>query len=291
MKFLNADGAVATFKNRQDSQVTDSQDKTPPLVKQAQTLESILNPRVQVTAQTPATKITGGGTPVVGPPKSTAKFDLVGVSYLSSDPGNSFAYIRLPDNSYQWVRQGSDVGHLTIQQIKNDSIICSDGRELKVEPTVDTASILEVGAAVAQPAVGGLFQGVVQPAIRPGGRVPLSDRITGGSSPASAGLSKEDEAGLSELVHRLKELKGAKADQADANAASGEKAAEVGKLISEIKSSRVGAEEARNLDKLGEQLNGAKDDAAKGNPTKDSPTEEKRREPMRRMGQPRTSKP
>lgn len=272
-EFLAAPSAVTRFNTLKDSQVSDNQPTTPPLVQQAQTLESIINPRVPQTSQTPVTptNVRAPGTPPP-PPRSTAKFDLVGISYSQFNPESSFAYIRLPDNTYQWIQQGSEIGHLTVKQVKNDSIICSDGQrisEMKVEATIDTASILEVGAASAEPTASGLLQGsVAQPASPPGVRAPLSDRITAGTSPASARLSEEDEAGLNELVHRLKELKGTKPDQADSNTA-----AEVSKLISEIKSSRVSPEEAQKLEKLGEQLNGARDPSA----------EEKRRELMRRL--------
>jgi len=275
-EFLAAPSAVTRFNTLKDSQVSDNQPTTPPLVQQAQTLESIINPRVP-TAQTPVTptNVRAPGTPPP-PPRTTAKFDLVGISYSQSNPESSFAYIRLPDNTYQWIRQGSEIGHLTVKQVKNDSILCSDGQrisEMKVEPTIDTASILEVGAASAEPTASGLFRGTAVPPASPSGvRTPLSGRITAGTSPASAPLSEEDEAGLNELVHRLKELKGAKPDQADSNTA-----AEVSKLISEIKSSRVSAEEAQKLEKLGEQLNGARDPSA----------EEKRRELMRRLNQSR----
>ena len=236
-RFLNAEGAVARFNARKDSQVSDDQDKTPPLVKQAQTLESILNPRVPPPAAAAAASTRAPSTAVLRPP-SSAKFELIGISYLPPDPENSFAYIHLPDNTFQWVRQGSEVGHLTIKQVKQDSIICSDGQrlsEMKVGPVVDTASLLEGGG------------------------------ITAGSPPVSARLNAEDEAGLNELVHRLKqELGPSKGNQADSGTAS----AKIDKLISEAKSS-ISEEEAQKLEKLGEQLN--------------SSPEEKRREAMRRM--------
>jgi hypothetical protein len=279
-KFLNAEGAVTRFNTRKDSQVSDNQDKTPPLVRQAQTLESIINPRVSPTAPVTAANTRAPSTAVLRPP-SPAKFDLVGISYLQSNPENSFAYIRLPDNTFQWVRQGSEVGHLTIKQVKNDSIICSDGQrmsEMKVAPAVDTASMLEVGAVPSDPAAAGLFKGAAaQPVSQPGARASLSDRITAGSPAAFARLSAEEEASLRELANRVKELKAAKSNQVDSNATS----AEVDKLISEAKSSRISAEEAQKLEKLGEQL---------VNGTKDTSPEEKRRELPRRMSPPRPPK-
>ncbi|MBN1508699.1 MAG: hypothetical protein JW955_17760 [Sedimentisphaerales bacterium] len=263
--FLEGPRAVSRFNDLKDSQAEDNEgDKTPPLVREAQTLEGIINPRVSPpTEAAPAvaeTRITPTFVKPLTP--STAKFDLVGICYSPASPESSFAYIRLPDNSYQWIQLGSEVGHLTVKQIKNGSIICFDGQnlnEMSVEPAVDTASILEVGG------------------------VPVaSDQGAAGSPSASGRLTGQDESSLSELVHRLKQelQKESRSDQADADAAGGDKAAEVGKLISEYKSSRVSPEEAQKLENLGEQLNG----------NKSSPAEERRRELIRRMGQPRLPK-
>ncbi len=238
-KFLSAPGAVTRFNTGKDSQVSDDQDKTPPLVKQAQTLESIINPRVPPPTPVTTASARSPSTTVLRPP-STAKFDLIGISYLPSDPENSFAYIRLPDNTFQWVRQGSEVGHLTIKQVKHDSIICSDGQrlsEMKVEPVVDTASLLEGGT------------------------------ITAGSLPVSTRLNAEDEAGLDELVHRLKkELGTSKPNQADSGAAS----AKIDKLISEAKSA-ISEEEAQKLEKLGEQLSSSPEETRREVPRRMSP--------------------
>ncbi len=263
-EFLQRDSAVTRFNSRQDNtEASNSQDKTPPLVKQAQMLGEILNPRVPQAPPGPAASSTPRGPTTPVPPKPSAKFDLVGISYSPSDPGDSFAYIRLPDNTFQWIRPGSEIGHLVVKQIKGHSIICSDGQrmsEMTVEPAIDTASILETGA---NPAASG--------------------RITMGTPSVSGSrLTGQDEASLNELVHRLKQelQKENKSNQADSNTASTDKAAAAGKLITEYKSSLVGAEEAQNLEKLGEKLNGPKDNQA----------EEKRRELLRRMSQPRSPK-
>jgi hypothetical protein len=257
-EFLKSPGAVTRFNESKDGQASDNQQQDSPLVLQAKTLENILNPRIPSPGPAQVAPVNNRVTSTsVKPPVTIAKFDVVGISYLQSDPENSFAYIRLPDNTYQWIRQGSEVGHLTVKQVKNDSIICSDGQrtsEMKVEPTVNTASMLEGGGAVSVPTMSGLLNSV----------------------PASARLSAEEEANLQELALRLKEANAAKANRGDANGAS----AEMDKLISEAKSSRISAEEAQKLEKLGEQLNGAN-----GNPA-----EEKRREIIRRMGPPRSPK-
>ena len=50
------------------------------------------------------------------------------------------------DNTFQWVQCGSEVGHLTIKEVKEGSVICWDGNresEVPMEPVPDRVSLLE----------------------------------------------------------------------------------------------------------------------------------------------------
>jgi hypothetical protein len=291
------DNAIGDQSNgRQDNQVADSQDKTPPLIRQAAVLEGIIKPRVvSPVVRTDPSSNAGPQTTSRRPPEGTAKFGLVGVSYFPSDPKNSFAYVRMPDNSYLWVQQGSEVGHFVVKEVKSGSIVYSDGQrmsEMMVEATIDTASVLETGGGLPVPSASGLAGAAAMSAPgHPGIEAPVPNRAVAAVSSLSAvRLSAQDEEGLSELVRRLKpeltNAKNARSDQVDSNTAPGEPNAAVGRLISEIKSARVSAEEAEKLENLGEQLNGAKDDQKAGQGQMD----EKRRELMRRLSQPRSPK-
>ena len=100
---------VEQFTKNQGDRNQNRQDATSPLVKQAETLAGILNPSEPVASErkTP-TRTQGGRRPptVVKPVAASAKFTLVGTSYSASDPQSSFAFVRLADDSSQWVRTG-----------------------------------------------------------------------------------------------------------------------------------------------------------------------------------------
>jgi hypothetical protein len=278
--FLSAPSAVETFNKSRVAGASASGDKTSPLVKQALALEEVMRPRVEV-AQASSNR--GGPTPP-SPVKPVVKFNLIGISYSASDPHASFAFIRLPDNTYQWIQPGSVVGHQTVKEIKGGSIVCTDGQrdsEISVEATPNTASLLETGAATPVAAASGLPSPAVRPATFPGGRPPVPDPASAAAKPApvdSGRLSEQEKARVDELANRLKERlqKSPGSGQPDSNTAAQDQAA-VDKLISEFKSSRVSAGEAQKLDNLGEQLNGATEKRAA----------EKNRELLRRLNQKR----
>lgn len=277
-RFLDSPSAVERFRILQGDQAPDTQDTTPAVVREAEALADIINPRAVATPNPgPVTPKPTQGPVVSKPVPSTAKFGLIGVCHSPSDPQNSFAYIRLPDNTCQWVKQGSQVGHLTVQEIRDGSILCLDGQqmnEMPVESLVDTASLLETGKASSLPVVSTLGAGGTP---RPGLPTPSPDRTTVSvSSPASSRLTEQEQQGLSDLVQRLRqELQSGRAG--DSNATPGQRTAAIGKLISEYKSSRVSPEEAQKLESLGEQLNEGQID----------PAEARRQELLKRLGQSR----
>jgi hypothetical protein len=140
--------AVDRFKKDSAGKTTRSADEVPMLVKQAKAFKAIIEPERgpnQPRIQRPARTDSG---PVVPPPVTPA-FSLIGLSYSAASPDESFAYIRFVDNTVQWVRKGDVIGHLTVQEIKRSSIVCtSDGRENEITVTAppETAGVLETSA-------------------------------------------------------------------------------------------------------------------------------------------------
>jgi hypothetical protein len=65
---------------------------------------------------------------VPAPPVVAAKFDLIATSYYASHPEQSFVLIDEPGKGLHWVKQGSAVGHLTIETVKDGAIIVRDGQ-------------------------------------------------------------------------------------------------------------------------------------------------------------------
>jgi hypothetical protein len=86
--------------------------------------------------------------PSVSPPVFTAKFKLHGTSYCPARPEQSMALILDPSGDLRWVRQGEDLGHVVIQQVKNGSIVCRCGsqtQEMRVEADPVSASVAQEG--------------------------------------------------------------------------------------------------------------------------------------------------
>jgi hypothetical protein len=276
-KFLDGPSAVDRFKERHGDKAQDNQDTTPPLVKQAELFANIINPPASAPAQTRSTPAPAPRRPKVpGPPAPSAQFGLVGTSY-SPNADESFAYVRLADNTYQWVRPGDEIGHIVVKQIKNGAIVCWDGSrdaEMAVEPVPETASLLETGGAATTPVTSGFHPpAAVETRTHPMKVIPssASSRLPAAGAPRpSPYLTEEDHQALGDLVERLKKL--------DMDPAS--RAAAVNELISELKSSRVSPEEAEKLESLGQELN-ENDDKLR---------EERRRELLRRLSSPRPAR-
>lgn len=235
-----------------------AQDTTSALVREAEAFKNILDPPPPPAGSRTAAKRPLGRPdtrPVVKPISSTAQFALVGTT-VSTD--NSFAYIRLQDKTYRWVRQGDEIGHLTIREIRKGSIVCWNGQaevEMATESVPQTASLLEVGSPSVTPSE-----------LRPTSVSPRSGRITGQpvAQPWSRGLSatagggemnEQEREALGDLVGRLRDLQKDNAASPDANMTPEAREAAVKRLIAEYKSSHVSPEEAERVEDLGRELN------------------------------------
>ena len=259
-RILDAPGVVDRFRESQGSRSSNKQEAVPPLVRQAEIFAGILMPPEPVAPPKPIGRDRQPGRPVPKAVPSSAKFNLVGTAYTASDPDSSFAYIRLADDTLQWVRRGDEVGHLTVKEIKDRSIICWDGHsdvEMAVEAAPETASLLETPGAAAA-----LVEVEQEPDPTPVRR-PAGGRITGPPTPRpwspsrpparpDSGIDPREQERMEELVKRIRESKAAN------SAESPEERAELmKKLVSEYKSpsSRVSPEEAEDVEDLGRELN------------------------------------
>lgn len=249
-RILQAPSVVKLWQASQEGRNT-KRETIPPLVSQAEAFARIINPPKA------ATPPGGGQTRIPGKPRTakppvptSSKFTLVGTSFIASDPQSSFAYVRLPDETYQWVRRGDAIGHQTVKEIKHGSIIYSDGHgdvEMAVEAVPATASVLEGGAAAAAPAAAAVE---TVPARSAGGRItgrPVPRPWTRGDDPRLEAAKREK---LDELMERLKKDNGA-------GSTPEERAAEMDRVISEYKkreASRLSTEDAEKIEDLGREL-------------------------------------
>jgi len=258
-RILDAPSVKDRFIENQGN-LNQSREATPPLVKQAEIFAGIIDPPERGGAK-PKPPGQGGSTPgkrVTPPVPSSAKFNLVGTAYAASDPDGSFAYIRLADDTCQWVRRGEEVGHLVVKEIRDRSIIYSeDGHsdaEMSVESVPETSSLLETPGTAAVPT-----EADEVPA-QPG-----AGRITGPPTPRSprswkppsrstarpnANINPEERDKMEELVNRIRESKAA-----GSATSPEERAAMMKKLMSEFKSSRISDEEAEDVEDRGRELN------------------------------------
>lgn len=122
--FLKSPGIVEKAASAKGQCSSKKDAETSPLVKAAVDLTNIINP-----PPPPKTESSQPSAAQPAPPTPvTAKFDLIATSYLASHPERSFILIDEPGKGQHWVKQGSTIGHLTVETIKDGSIILRDGQ-------------------------------------------------------------------------------------------------------------------------------------------------------------------
>ncbi|MHC4722237.1 MAG: hypothetical protein ACYS6I_05955 [Planctomycetota bacterium] len=158
-EFLDAPGVIEKFRKLAKT-VDEDVDQVSPLIEQAKAFALRINP-----PPPPKPK-----RPKAAPKKRTAKkqaprpkapvkarFKLVATCRYEQQPERSLVLVDRPPQGLKWFRQGDNVGHLTIQQVKDGSIVCSDGQELFVPPSkVKTKTLLKselTDSAKPQPAI------------------------------------------------------------------------------------------------------------------------------------------
>ena len=260
-KFTAAKGQNPAQKNTESA-----------LVKEATVYSIIINP-----PPPPPPKVAPGAAPqgpaVPAPPVIAPKFDLIATSYYASHPEQSFVLIDEPGKGLHWVKQGSAVGHLTIETVKDGAIIVRDGQRtsemtvkvqepwrklLKNPPplTSPSTSSAEPAGPTAQVPTGRPGpKNPVQPspvtAAGPGAAPlparqspiqgatpPASEKITPAVQPAPAGMQPPQETPVPEDSPAIKE-----------------KNAEIDKLVSQMGTSEeITPEEQKKLDELLKQV-------------------------------------
>jgi hypothetical protein len=126
-EFIKLPGAVDKFTAAKGQNPAQKNAETSPLIKEAAGYSNIINP-----PPPPPPKVAPGAAPQAAappaPPVVAVKFDLVATSYYASHPEQSFVLINEPGKGLYWVKQGSAVGHLTIETVKDGAIIVRDGQ-------------------------------------------------------------------------------------------------------------------------------------------------------------------
>ncbi|HOK67491.1 MAG TPA: hypothetical protein PK054_05785 [Anaerohalosphaeraceae bacterium] len=89
-------------------------------------------------------------------PTLSAKFTLIATARYPEHPEKSMALLQNVQNEYKWYRQGEQVGHLVIQEIKDGSIVLYQGgkfnSELFMPAATPTKSLLKSDEQIASSA-------------------------------------------------------------------------------------------------------------------------------------------
>ncbi len=170
-------GAIQAFQERRCGGTIASDELVSPLLSQAQAFALYLNPPALAVAEQPKEPPSDFGAsplmdlvPPVRPAAPSAKFALRATSVYPSQPGRSMALIAevgSAEGSERWVKEGSQVGHFVIHEIRQGAVVYRDGDQLR-EMTVDIAAAprslvrdIRPGSRTASAAVEG--PGVVAP--------------------------------------------------------------------------------------------------------------------------------
>lgn len=151
-QFLGQPGAIQSFTQSVDKAVASPKTIISPLVAQAQAFAAYLNPpTVPVNATPIAQETPKPAAPPVRPDASSPKFKVLGTSYFADEPGRSMTLIRESGaDSGRWLKEGMQIGHFTIHEIRPGSVVCMAG-EKSCEIPVDQEVVQGTAAAGVEP--------------------------------------------------------------------------------------------------------------------------------------------
>jgi len=156
--FLNSPSIIDKYRQA-GGEKPEPNVETSPLVAQAKEFADYLNPPPPVPSR-PSVAV--GTKPPIGvkppppppDPSFSPKFTVVATSYYESQPDMSLVLIDEPGKGRHWIRQGAEVMHLTIEQVKEGVILVKGGEstyELAV-PKVREVNLLDDGSPSADAA-------------------------------------------------------------------------------------------------------------------------------------------
>ncbi len=149
--FLDSPGIVERFKDKAKNQ-DKKESKTPPLVAQAQAFALRIDPPPPPKPKVDTRKkpIVKAAPPKPKPPKpkvkTTVKSNLIATVLYNSSPERSLALLETTGGKQEWFRQGEKVGHLEIQEIRDGSVVFTQGGrnpQEKFVPAKPTKSLLK----------------------------------------------------------------------------------------------------------------------------------------------------
>lgn len=148
---LAAPSALARF-NESVGPLRDREERVPPLVAQAQTLALYLDPPPPPGPPRPMAKkpVAPEPPPPPRPAQTSPKFKVLSTSCSETNRARSIALIAVPGADAQWMREGEQVGHVVIHEIRPGTVVCLAGEqlcELSVETEVASPSLAGAGGS------------------------------------------------------------------------------------------------------------------------------------------------
>jgi hypothetical protein len=117
--------------NRTSGGSQDVRESIPPLVQQAVIYAKYLNPPSPPEQDRPSVSRPNASVADIAPRSTPAgaspKFELHGISYHRTRPSESMALVWDAVEGHRWVRQGSQLGHVVIEEIHADAISYTSG--------------------------------------------------------------------------------------------------------------------------------------------------------------------
>lgn len=157
--------ALEQFRHTGDATVATPGNQKPPLIQQAEAFALYLNPphvppmpsdrtqdNIAIAPPTGASKQQTATTAAIGPPSSSPKFELHGISYYRVNPDRSMALIYEQGGVRRWVRQGDKLGHLLIERIDGDRLVYRDGEEILAMALAPTEAVAQFAQRAGQDA-------------------------------------------------------------------------------------------------------------------------------------------
>lgn len=231
-QFLDSSGVVEKYNMGAEYSAKANEGLVPPLVTQAETFVQYLNPPPKPEPTMPEAPKPAFASPQPRSPV-TAKFSLVGTSVHTTRPELSLAFINEPGKGLRWVRQGGQVEHLTIKEVKDGLVVVQDGQRTfqVMAPQKPEISLVESSPPVSSE---------VRDTIRSRADVTASrepDAATTVSTPAQPSL---DQNALERFIESLQ----AEAESSEIDPQN------VDKFISVLGSMRISDDEAEKLQRL-----------------------------------------
>ena len=249
-----------------------------PLVDRAQLFAKLSNPPKPKPKAPVTPQLSKSTAPVaeIAPPVTSAKFKVIGTSFYASDPAKSLVFIDEPGKGLHWVRQGSEVMRLTIEEIKNGRIVVRDAQgtsEIVAEERSITVSLLQgapgASAAVSRPPISRPPVPPTASRVRPGipprptipGRTTTVTRRTSLPASVRSRMSREENAKLAALGSKLQAKEdGAQSRQptaaeiAEAEIAEAKAMESIKKLLADAKRESENAKDDPNRSRPGSKI-------------------------------------